>query len=238
MNGSAHVLFAATFVFLASTPNAHAQCTGPNPRLISVTGTAEINLPPDEVTLTLGIDAHDKELAIAKSKHDTRAKKVISLAASAGVDAKDISTSMLSMRPDYSEEKVPRLLGYEVSQTIVITLKDLSKYESLMTKLLNAGVNRVNGVSFRFGDPRKVREEARTKALHAAKEKAVAMAAELGQNVGKPLEIDEDPDYGALDGRANAISPFIGGLPEASSPTVAPGEVAVRASVHVRFELE
>lgn len=239
MNRSALVLFAAPLLVLASAQSSGAQDACPDPRLISVTGTAEINLPPDEVTLRMAIDTQDKDLAVAKSKHDARSKKVIALARSVGVEAKDISTTMLSMEPDYSEEKVPRFLGYEVSQTIAITLKDLSKYESLMTKLLDAGANRVNGVDFHLADPRKVREEARAKALRAAKEKAVAMAAELGQTVGKPWEISEE-DSGWRGSNLTANASF--GMPSHqvadSDSTVAPGQVTIRVSVNVSFQLE
>jgi len=204
-----------------------------------VIGTAEIYLPPDEVTLTLGIETNDKELALAKSKHDARSKKVISLARSSGVDSKDISTSMLTMEPDYSEEKVPRFLGYEVSQTIVITLKDLSKYESFVTKLLDAGVNRVNGVNFHLGDPRKVREEARAKALGAAKEKAVAMAAVLGQTVGKPWAISEEGSrWAGLNASANAVNGRSIAQMQDSDSTIAPGQVTIRVSVDISFQLE
>ncbi len=241
MNRSVLVLFAAMLLILASARTASAQDPCTRPRLISVTGTAEINLPPDEVTLTMGIDTRDKDLAVAKSKHDARSRKVISLAGSVGVEAKGISTTMLTMKPDYSEEKTPRLLGYEVSQTIEITLKDLSKYESLMTKLLDTGVNRVSGIDFRLGDPRKVREEARAKALHAATEKAVAMAAELGQTVGKPWEISET-GFGwsglGLNATANTVFGQNEGKVEGSESTVAPGQVTIRASVNVSFLLE
>jgi len=243
MNRSALILCVAPFLVLAFAQTASAQDACPKPRLISVTGTAEINLPPDEVTLRMGIDTQDKDLAVAKSKHDARSKKVIALARSVGVEEKDISTTMLSMEPDYSEEKVPRFLGYEVSQTIAITLKDLSKYESLMTKLLDAGVNRVNGVDFHLADPRKVREEARAKALRAAKEKAVAMAAELGQTVGKPWEISETgPTWPNLNLSANFAGGVVGGPigneARTSDSTVAPGQVTVRVSVNVSFQLE
>jgi uncharacterized protein YggE len=241
MNRSVLVLFAAPFLMIASAQTANAQDACPRPRLISVTGTAEINLPPDEVTLRMGIDTRDKDLSVAKSKHDERSKKVISLARSLGVEAKDISTTMLSMEPDYSEEKIPRFLGYEVSQTIAITLKDLSKYESLMTKLLDAGVNRVGGINFHLGDPRKIREEARAKALRAAKEKAVAMAAELGQTIGKPWEISEaGTGWSGISGfgMANTVGGIAGHQAEDQDSTVAPGQVTIRASVNVSFLLE
>jgi len=239
MNRSALVLLAAPFLVLVSTRTACGQDACSKPRLISVTGTAEINLPPDEVTLTLGIETLDRDLAVTKSKHDGRSKKVISAALAAGVESKDISTTTLSITPEYSEEKVPRFLGYEVSQTIEITLKDLPKYETLITKFIEAGVNRVRDIDFHLGAPQKIREQARAKALHAAKEKAVAMAAELGQTVGKPWEISEvNPTWGGLNLQSNAVSGYAPPRTNDSDSTVAPGEVSIRASVYVSFLLE
>jgi len=150
------------------------------------------------------------------------------------VDEKNVQTSALRMGPRYSDEKIPRLLGYEVSQIISITLQDLSKYEALMTQLLEAGVNRVDGISFRVAQTRKYRDEARSKAIVAAKEKAVAMATTLGQTVGKPWEISEESDDSTLNivTRGN-VGKLIG-----EESTVAPGQVTISASVRVSFQLE
>lgn len=213
-----------------------AQDPCPRPRLISVEGTAEINVAPDEAFLSFGVESRDKVLGIAKSQNDARVKKVMTLARKGGVEQKDIKTSALRMGPDYSEEKVPRLLGYSVTQEISITLKDLSKY---MTELLEAGVNRVDGVSFRISEPRKYRDEARAKAIGTAKEKAAGMATELGQTIGKPWEVLEQGDSGDLSvmAGANATYAYNRGV-GAEESTVAPGQVTIRASVRVSFQLE
>jgi hypothetical protein len=141
---------------------------------------------PDEVALTLGVDSRDKDLSVAKADHDQRMKKLLGLARSAGVDAKNIQTSALTMGPKYSEDKTPKLLGYNVSQVFTVTLKDLSKYEDLMTSFLKAGVNRVDGINFVVAEPRKYKDEARLDAINAAHEKSSAMASQLGQAIGKP----------------------------------------------------
>jgi uncharacterized protein YggE len=104
--------------FCVFTPLAFTQDVLSRPRLISVTGTAEVNVAPDEVVLSLGVESRDKDLALAKAQHDSRVKKLLAEAHDAGVEGKYIQTSMLQMRPDYSEEKVPRFLAYQVSQTI------------------------------------------------------------------------------------------------------------------------
>jgi uncharacterized protein len=237
MNPKVLVAFMFLLPLIAFAPVSTAQECGPRPRLVSVTGTAEINVAPDQVTMSLGIESRDKDLLVAKSKHDERVKKVIALAHNAGVEQKDIETSALRMAPNYSEEKVPRFLGYEVSQTMEITLKDLSKYEGLMTKLLEGGINRVDNVNFYVRETRKLKDEARLKAIRAAKEKAVAMATELGQTVGKPWEVSEDTGWNAFQATANSYASNSPRAVEEES-TVAPGQVTIRASVRASFQLE
>jgi uncharacterized protein YggE len=231
-------IFAVSVLLSVFALPALTQDTFPRPRLISVTGTAEVNVAPDEVVLTLGIESRDRDLSISKAQHDRRVKKLLAEAHNAGVEDKNIQTSALRMHPEYSEEKVPRFLTYQVSQTIEVTLRDLSKYESLVTKLLESGVNRVDSVEFLVAEPRKYRDEARAKAIRAAREKAVAMAAELGQSIGKPWDISEDSGNGAFV-QANSSYGFFGNRAAANDEsTVAPGEVSMRASVRVSFQLE
>ena len=220
-------------------PVAIAQESCMHPRMISVTGTAEIKVPPDEVQLRLGIDSHDKDLAVAKASNDQRIKKLMALAHAAGVEAKNIQTSALTMGPEYTDEKIPKLLGYRVSQTVSIILTDVSKYEDLMTGFLKVGVNRVDGIDFLVADPRKYREDARLKAVRAAREKANKMAAELGQSLGKPWELTEEaaPETTGYVS-ANFQQRIYAGMPDQEASTIAGGEVTIRSIVRVSFQLE
>lgn len=243
MKRIAFVAFVASLLLVASSRVTLAQDNFPRPRLISVAGTSEINVAPDQVVLSLGIESRDKVLGTAKAQNDARSKKVIALASKAGIEAKDIQTSELRMNRNYSEERYPRFIDFEVSQTITMTLKDLSKYETLMTRLLEAGINRVDGISFQVGETRKYKDEARSKAIQAAKEKAVAMASELGQTVGKPWDISEQDSENPFNPMSMMANTLMGGYAdkERAAPTestVAPGQVTIRASVRVSFQLE
>ena len=238
MNRKIIGVLSVSLFFVASAALSTAQECGPRPRLISVTGTSEVNVAPDQVVLSLGVESRDKDLSVAKTQSDARTKKVLRLARDAGVEPKDVETSTLTMGAVYSEEKTPKFLGYEVSQTTIITLRDLSKYESLMTKLLEAGVNRVNGIIFGVRETRKYRDEARSEAMRAAKEKAIAMAADLGQAVGKPWEISEEGGWKAYQYTANSFSTRDKTAGGADESTIAPGQLTIRASVKVSFQLE
>ena len=229
----------APFLLLVAPP-VSSQATCPNQRLISVTGSAEIRVAPDEAILTVGVDSHDRELAAAKMQNDARVKKALAVARDAGIGEKDIQTSALTLGPNYSEEKIPKLLGYDASQTVTLTLKELSKYEALMTNLLQAGVNRVEGVQFRVSEPRKSKDEARSQAIRAAREKAAAMASELGQALGKPWEIAE---LGPEEPYAINTVQFSASLRERNAfmgeqTPIASGQVSIRALVRISFQLE
>jgi len=225
---------AALFFSMTLVPLVFAQDRFAHPRIISVTGLAEIAVVPDEVTLTLGIDSHDEELMLAKANN--RMKKLLAIAYAAGIETKNIQTSALTMGPEYSDEKIPKLLGYQVSQVVAVTLTDLSKYEELMTNSLKAGVNRVSGITFLVANPKKYREEVRLKGIQAAREKAKAMAAELSQTIGKPWEITEGTDFDAQYVTANFSIPRKG--MQEDEATVAGGEVTIRALARISFQLE
>ena len=228
-------------VTILLTMRALSQDCSPQHRLITVTGTAEINVPPDEVILNLGVESRDRDLSAAKSRHDARMKKIMADARNAGVDPRNIQTNALRMNADYSEEKVPRFLGYEITQTVQITLKDLTKYESLTSKLLQDGVNRIDSVEFEVAETRKYMDDARLKAIRAAREKAIAMATELGQTIGRPwtiLENNASANYYQANAYASFGSRAVQVSEESGGSSVAPGEVSIRASVNVSFELQ
>src|SRR3979411_513364 len=104
MNRKMISLFGASLLLAASVALCTAQECGPRPRLISVTGTSEVNVAPDQVVLSLGVESRDKDLSVAKTQGDARTKKVLRLARDAGVEPKDIETSTLRMGAEYSEE--------------------------------------------------------------------------------------------------------------------------------------
>ncbi|MBI1750664.1 MAG: SIMPL domain-containing protein [Acidobacteria bacterium] len=212
------------------------------PRLITVSGEAEVRVVPTEVSLRFRIQTKAKTLAQAKTEHDGRMKKVQAVLRNAEIEAKDTQTIDLTMGPDYEEIKDKSVLvGYEVSQSLSVLLRDLSKYEALMAGLLEAGVNRVEGVDFRAGEMRKYNDEARVLAVRAAREKAALLAGELNQKLGRPHSItEENPNQDYPKQYANVSTNVFGFASSvaAGDATISGGQLVVRAKVSVRFELQ
>jgi uncharacterized protein YggE len=246
------IAIAALLAVLLLSAWTEAQPTAPSQetRRIAVTGEAQVRVVPDEVILTLGVETWDKNLDLAKKRNDDIVKRVLALAGEYGVPPEHVQTDYFGVEPRYRDGYYEErdFIGYFVHKTVVITLRDLSQFEGLLTDALKAGVNYVHGVEFRTTELRKHRDQARALAVQAAREKAVALAGGLGQQIGEPLTIQEEQSgwwssYGAWWGSRwgssmtqNTIQE-VGGASVLTDSSVAPGQIEVTARVAVTFEL-
>lgn len=220
------------------------------PRLITVTGDAEVRIVPDEVIITLGVETWNEDLSLAKRQNDERVGQVLALAKEYGIQSHHIQTDHISIEPRYHDNYEKRgFIGFFVRKTIVITLRDISKFEDLLTGVLENGVTHVHGIQFRTTELRKYRDEARALAIRAAREKAVALAGELGQEIGEPHMIREDHVgwwswynswWGLRWGRgvAQNVIQEVGGSALGAEGSIALGQITVNARVTVSFELQ
>jgi uncharacterized protein YggE len=137
---------------------------------------------------------------------------------------------------------------YLVRKTIGIRLTNVGGFDGILTGLITNGVNVVQGIDFRTSELRKYKDQARAMAVKAAKEKADAIASELGVKVGKPYNISVNDwggwsswsqgGYGGGGGGANAyqnVSQNAAGGPAENGSTFAVGQISVSANVNVTF---
>jgi uncharacterized protein YggE len=223
----------------------------PSRRTIAVSGEAELRVPPDEVVLTLGVETFDASLQAAKNDNDARVAAVIRAARARGVPEQRVKTDYFVAQPRYDDRThgEVRVVGFIVRKSIVITLRDMAAFEPLLADALGAGATHIHGIDFRVTRLRAYRDSARTLAVDAAREKAQALAGRLGQRLGEPISINEGANgwysgYGQEWGSRgsgmtqNVVQNVSGGGETASveGPTT-PGQVAVRATISVVFEL-
>jgi uncharacterized protein len=212
--------------------------------LITVSGQAEINVTPDMAVFALRVVTIDKEIARAKALNDESVGKTLALAKSYKIAAEDIQTNYINIEMQYSDDEddeKPRVfLGYQISKRIVLTLRDMSRIESLLSDVIRAGVNRVEGIDFRTTQIRQHKDKARQLAIRAAQEKAIALTRELGQFIGKAYSITEEGTGGSSASNNFSVntSGSAGGDYSDAEGTIAIGQIPVTARVTVSFELK
>jgi uncharacterized protein len=180
---------------------------------ISVSGSAEVKVAPDEVDLRVGVETRDEKLETAKSKNDNCVASALEFLKKNGVKDKDVQTDFIVISPVYDDNSGPidprtglplsnfakgtgtQPVYYLVRKTIGIKLTNVSSFDTILSGLITNGVNVVQGIDFRTSQLRKYKDQARAMAIKAAKEKADAMASALGVKVGKPYDISVN-DWG------------------------------------------
>src|SRR5690606_41284921 len=85
-------LFALALIFMSSFALANPLPAKPD---IYVEGSAESEVIPDQMTITLGLSAEDMDVAIAKQDVDKRAHQLINPLKAIAIDAKDIGNTYL-----------------------------------------------------------------------------------------------------------------------------------------------
>jgi uncharacterized protein YggE len=220
----------------------------PVPRLITVTGDSEVKVTPDEITLSLGVETWNKDLTIAKNENDQRIRTLVAVVKKLGIEQKHIKTDYISIEPRYEDQwQHQRFVGYFVRKTVVLTIRDISKFEAILSSALEAGANYVHGIEFRTTELRKYRDQARELAIKAAREKATDLAGSLGQKIGRPNKIQEDHSGWWSGYNSWWGSRWQGGMtqnvvqntvPSDGDGSISVGQIKVSARVTVSFELE
>ncbi len=242
----AALVFAMCVLSFAGTPVRAAEPI--NRGTVNVTGDAEIKVAPDEVVLILGVQTSDKSMQVAKNENDARVKRVIAMTKDFGIDPKYVQTEQIRIDPRYDGSPTRyNFIGYFIYKTIVITLKDVDKFDGVYAAALDSGATHVQGIQFRTTELRKYRDQARALAIKAAQEKATALAGELGQKIGQPQSINEQYSGwsswystwwgGSMVQTQNVVQNVGGGQPN-DEGTFAPGQISVTARVSVSFALQ
>jgi uncharacterized protein YggE len=236
-------------IVLALSVHAMGQTASDHPT-ITVSGQAEVMVAPDEVVFKLRTENVNSDLNKAKAKTDENVKKIFMLARNYRIEPQNVQTNYIRINEHYTQgtQNKPREFdGYEVTQTTTILLKDVSRFESLLSDLVKEGISDVSDVTFRASQMRKYMDQARALAMRAAREKALALAGEISQRIGKANNItevgmtvssayEEDSDHSNSNYSNTSSTEIAHSVPD-NQGTIAPGMISITARVKVSFEL-
>jgi uncharacterized protein len=218
-------------MFTAVFANAQV-AQSPKPQIV-VNGEGKITVAPDQADIVVGVTNTGADAAEVKKANDAAIDAVIKFIKSQKLQPADYQTQRVNLNRNYDYNK--KKYSYVASQTIVIHLKDLSKYEGLMMGLTDAGINTIEGVTFKTSKQADYESEARIKAVADAKKKAGDYASALNQGVGKAITVNDNSQIlypqvyrmAAMDMKSEA----------APQETLAIGEITIIANVNIAFEL-
>ena len=210
----------------------------PTQRLLTVSGSGEVKAAPDRAELSTGVVTRERSAAAALAGNARAMNAVFDTLKRAGIAEKDIQTSNFQVSPQYSAEKPgtnapQRIVGYEVSDTVNVTVEGLDKLGPTIDALVAAGSNQIEGPSFSIADPKPLLAKAREEAVKDAVARAQAYASAAGVTLGPVISIYEG-------GGATTIQPMgrMMSMLKSDAPTpIAAGEESVSATVSISWEI-
>ena len=215
---------------------------------VTVYGTSTVQVVPNQMIWSLTVRSEDPTSTSAAKMNEKTVGDVLSFLKSE-VAAESVQTAWMQLGENWKYVGNTRVKdGYFGTTEIHFTISNLTKYSMIWIGLAGIQGVQVTSVSLSHSERIKFQNEARTKAVVAAKEKAKAIAEALGSKIGEPLSIDEDlsvsEGYRALSvlsARENPILSnsvsFSGSASVDSDPSVAPGSIPIRSRVKAIFSL-
>lgn len=205
---------------------------------LNLSAYGETKVVPDMATISLGVqtDAPTAEAAIRENAN--KMSRVIAALKRGGLSDREIQTSNLSLSPQYvyQENLPPRLTGYQASNQVIVTVRELNRLGTIVDATVNAGADNVGGISFGLDDPTSAENAARLEAVTALNSKAELYARAMGYRVARLVTMTEGGGY----------SPVPPPMPYATmaakremdvATQISPGEMKVRVDASATYEL-
>jgi len=203
---------------------------------LNLSAVGEVRVVPDMASIGMGVVTEAPTAAGALRANAAQMNKVMAALKAAGIAAKDIQTSGLSLNAqyDYVENQPPRLRAYQASNQVTVVIQDLTKLGAAVDATVNAGANQVNGISFGVKNPEAAENTAREAAARALMAKADLYARVTGYKVSRLVSLSESGGYSAPQPMPMLA---MARMDKAESTPFAAGEMRIRVDVSGVYQL-
>lgn len=211
----------------ATSAAADATATATGPRSITALGSGAALATPNRAAFSFGVATQARSAAAALNGGGAEMRKVIDALKRAGVAARDIQTSSVSLSPRYSPNGED-IAGFTSSNTVNATIRNVSRSGAVIDAAVGAGANQVYGPSFTRSDEAVLYRRALAAAVANARGKAQTLARAGKVRLGRVLSIIES-STGPVPLAEKAAAARDSGAP------IEPGTQRIEASVTVEF---
>lgn len=207
-----------------------------NGAILTVSGTGTATTAPDIGVVTLGVRKSAANASTAMTAVSAALDDVLQLIRAGGVAELDIQTTGLSLSPRYApprdSEAGPRVVGFQASNAVTLTIRDLDALGPLLGQVVAQGANTLNGLTFDVSDAGPLQSEAERRAVADAARTATVLADAAGLKLGPIVSIVE----GVASGQGGPILRSFSAAESAAVP-IAGGAVSRTATVTLTYRL-
>ena len=149
-----------------------------------VTETGDATAVPDIANITIGVEERGITITDVQNSVNQKSKNLVAAFKKLGIEEKDIKTTGYNVYPEYDYRETPqKVIGYRISTTYSIKIKDFNKINDTVVIATNTGANIIGNVSFEVND------DTKNKVLTEAREEAVKKA-KANASFSKKIEVE------------------------------------------------
>lgn len=212
---------------------------------ITVSGEGEIYVKPDLAKVTFTVTNEAKTVIEAMEENTKRMNDVIDYIKKEGVEDKDLKTTSFNIYPryeyvrDWEIEIYPPptgkrvLVGYEVSQSLQVKIRDMTKIGTIIQAATESGANQMSNLAFVVDKEDEFKKQARAEAIEKAKEKAQELASQLGIKLVRIINFQESGVFPRFYEYDKALG--LGGGGEV--PQIETGQNLIKVTVTITYEI-
>ena len=204
-----------------------SEATAASVRSITATGSGAALSVPNRAAFSFGVTTQAKSAAATLNGNNAEMRKVIDAIKKAGVAARDVQTSSVSLSPRYSQNGED-IVGYTASNTVNATIRGVSRSGAVIDAAVGAGANQVYGPTFTRSDEAVLYRRALSAAVANARRKAQTLAGAAKVRLGPVRSIVESSVGPSPIAEKAAV--------DAAAP-IEPGTQRIEAMVTVEFSL-
>ena len=158
---------------------------------IQVSARGEVHVSPDRATIQISVQTRASTAAAAAAENAAKQKLVFDAMRALGLEANQLSTVNYNVYPEqkYEPNREPVVVGYNVTNTLLVEVKKLSQVGPVIDVALSKGANMITSLQFYASNTEEARRTAITSAVQKARLDAEAAARAAGGSVGGLLEV-------------------------------------------------
>lgn len=206
---------------------------------ISITGYAEVSAKPDVAQITISVLSENRDLGVATEDNNTKTNAIVSFLKENGIEDKDIKTSNYNINPRYeyySDYRNRYLAGYEVTQSLVVKIRNLDSVGEIIAGSSERGSNDISSLSFIIDNDEALKAQAKKQAIDDAKLKASELAKDLGISLSEIVGFYENNYYSTP--QISYAKVEMAKSLDSSTPSIEAGENTIIASITITYKIK
>lgn len=165
----------------------------PVPEIVT-SAQGEARYTPDRAHIYIGVQTRAETAEKAGAENAKKQQAVIDAILSLGIGKDQISTVNYNVYPEqqYHPERgdqEPRIVGYNVTNTVRVDIRDIAKVGPVIDAALSKGANNINSLDFYASNEDGTRRGALAEAVARARGDAEALAKGAGGRLGDLIEL-------------------------------------------------